>query len=61
MSEELKPCPFCGGEGYLNDITYLDEKTRYYIMCTKCKASTGLQKSKKAAINIWNTRAKENA
>ena len=64
MSLLIKSCPFCGGEGYvyLTDVTYLsDKKTRYYISCIKCQARIGFQKSKKDAINIWNTRAKENA
>jgi len=41
-SEELKPCPFCGGEAIRDTI--------YIVCCRKCFAQ--------ADVNLWNRRAK---
>ena len=59
MSEILKPCPFCGG----NKLTV----TRYFglncytVRCIneECgmKVVTDFTKTKKEAIEMWNTRA----
>jgi len=59
IDNELKPCPFCGGKGKLND-----EKGRIYsfVKCTNCGAETGLISvsaeycSDEKAIKTWNTR-----
>ena len=38
--DELKPCPFCGGRAE-QFIRYMPDNTNYYyIMCSKCKASS---------------------
>lgn len=39
MSEQLKPCPFCGGEAK----TYMKHKRiglTLWVQCTKCNAET---------------------
>ena len=46
---ELKPCPFCGGEGKLNNY-----KTA--VHCIKCKAHPYYLGSESEAIAAWNTR-----
>lgn len=64
----LLPCPFCGGEAYLNthcynaksDIAILNKQRIFYgVNCIKCGADiTGLVgcKNDEDAINKWNTR-----
>ena len=56
MSEELKLCPFCGGEAEVEDCRY-----GYYVSCQSptCLVSpeTGDYESKAAAIVAWNRRA----
>lgn len=61
MSEELKPCPFCGGE------IKLDEDDFYMFCCDKCGAGITFAKeledgtatdcNKKESIEKWNRRA----
>lgn len=47
---ELKRCPFCGGEArFATD-------SKRFIECEKCGASTGYCESEEEAINAWNTR-----
>jgi Lar family restriction alleviation protein len=56
MSEELKPCPFCGSK---NVVVYeLKGQKTLWIECKGCWASSNaLDSSKKAqAIKLWNTR-----
>lgn len=57
---KLKPCPFCGGMGVLNN-----EKNRIvsFVKCLSCGAETGLVRlsaeycSDDKAIEAWNRRA----
>jgi Lar family restriction alleviation protein len=73
MSEELKPCPFCGGEAYSTGKTtyyegheaWFDDGSRilvsYHCGCKYCGASSkGYlgQQTVELAINAWNTRTK---
>ena len=58
MSEELKPCPFCGGEAYIVPGRVLG----YHIGCDGdgCPGNIGrsyLYLSEKVAIKAWNHRA----
>lgn len=53
MTDELKPCPFCGGSVELNNIG-----DKYYITCFGygCGAEfKGYEKER--MVNHWNTRA----
>ena len=59
MSEELKPCPFCGGE-----VTRTVEKSYRYVSCENydCFAvveAGALSGSEEEAIKMWNTRKGE--
>ena len=56
MSEELKPCPFCGGEAR-ECLTHLPAGWFDSIECTKCGASTDGYPPPNDAIAAWNTRA----
>lgn len=58
---ELKPCPFCGGEAgihfhsELNEY-YISEIDAVYIYCKHCDATTGPFLKKEVAIEAWNRR-----
>ena len=63
--EELKRCPFCGGEAEICvDSNYLKytmnglphNETVFVIFCVKCGAKTRHLKPEKAAIAAWNRR-----
>lgn len=55
MSDELKPCPFCGGEALIGQT--LDNA--WYAMCAKdhCSKLECYWRTKAEAITAWNTRA----
>lgn len=52
MLNELKPCPFCGGENVKTQY----ELFRPYIICYKCHAQTPCYNDYKSAKEAWNRR-----
>ena len=51
---DLKPCPFCGGEAQCS------EDLRFHISwfyCPGCGAASGYRNTEAEAIEAWNTRA----
>ena len=52
MNEELKPCPFCGG----NNLS-VEGITFYWVECTDCNASIAGNETKEEAVEAWNRRA----
>ena len=41
MSEELKPCPFCGGEAVLiRKGSPFSRALEFYVSCTSCEYTT---------------------
>ncbi len=56
MSNELKPCPFCGAKPLMYDL--LDTHGGFSIECPTdgCDAEK-MKRTKEAAISAWNTRA----
>lgn len=50
--EELKHCPFCGGEGKV--FFYKDET--YNVFCKNCETITKTYKTREEAIKAWNRR-----
>ena len=59
MSENLNPCPFCGGE----DLSvHFDDGFSCYVWCGDCGSKTdNRHPTKKEAIKAWNTRPAEDA
>lgn len=59
MSEELKPCPFCGGKAERHTIE--DEEPSNaggdVICCSRCGASSHVEFGRKEnLVSVWNTR-----
>ena len=62
MSEELKPCPFCGGEAYTEgDKSKLQDGFGFwYVSCKNNCGVSGYFRTKEDAIKAWNRRYNEN-
>lgn len=59
MTEELKPCPFCNGDGELvRDELHM--MRGYIVKCSDCGAQTMYYKTKSDAVGVWNNRPLEN-
>lgn len=60
MSEELKPCPFCGStEVYAEKYEHHPGAVRWRVFCAGCMAGidTGTRQSMMQAVQDWNRRA----
>lgn len=58
MSNELKPCPFCGGEAV---ITSAKAAPLHWVGCEVCEIESRCFTTREAAILYWNTRPAEDA
>ena len=58
MSDELKPCPFCGGDAVLYEDRYQYQESAW-IRCTRCGIHTQTLIGKNEVIQQWNTRIQE--
>lgn len=56
MKEELKPCPFCGGEAKILSIKEECEGEFYWIACKECGALIPVYYLEKNAVDAWNRR-----
>ena len=59
MNDELKPCPFCGGEArFARGFNYGELGSIRWVYCSKCGAMTrsDFHKTKEDAAVAWNTR-----
>lgn len=55
MSQELKPCAFCGSNDVTCEKSFLPPWFR--VSCDSCTAEARGAETKEAAIAAWNTRA----
>lgn len=51
MHEELKPCPFCGGENII-----VSNWGMWRCWCRDCGAKSNDEIYRKDAVNAWNRR-----
>ena len=59
--DELKPCPFCGGEAIISVDKYAvkdakDRRWGYTIICSNCCAMSGHTYTVEKAREAWNRR-----
>lgn len=53
----LKPCPFCGGEGNVEEHPFMTIPNSYCVKCPVCKCQTSqFFNSEQEAIDAWNRR-----
>lgn len=61
-TEELKPCPFCGGEAELinTDIAGIQGVCNpITVSCKNCRCNTDWFNNKNKAVSAWNIRKQE--
>ena len=51
MTEELKPCPFCGGEAKCIEFYGL-----YHVICCNCYIAGKDCSTRESAVSAWNNR-----
>lgn len=56
MPNELKPCPFCGGEAEIEQCYLYGKIKGYMATCKKCGCQLKMYTSKQNAENCWNRR-----
>ena len=55
---DLKPCPFCGGEGVVQRREYKGYMETFGVVCFDCCAETRpFYNTEEEAIKAWNRRA----
>ena len=57
LIDELKDCPFCGGEASIS-LGLMNGDQFPYVECLQCAASTDLEFTEKDAIEKWNRRVR---
>lgn len=58
--DKLKPCPFCGGEGCVQEHVFKGYSSTYGVVCLDCCCETRqFFKTEEMAISAWNRRAND--
>lgn len=58
MTDEPKPCPFCGGEAKVaKEGSWTDQSLFYSVFCTCCRSQGYWFRTIEEAIAAWNQRA----
>lgn len=59
--DELKPCPFCGGEPKLWEVQFGAEPTpRFWVKCKQCRVGFEMDFfTREYAVNALNKRSAE--
>ena len=55
MTEQIKPCPFCGGEAKCIEFYGL-----YHVICCNCHIAGKDCSTRESSVSAWNTRPIEN-
>lgn len=55
--EQLRPCPFCGGEAIMGIACHVHEDYAFRVECRECKIVTPFYDTEAKAIEAWNRRA----
>ena len=58
MSNELLPCPFCGGKAEILTAESMHGGYLFGIMCNDCCSRGDVYDTEAEAIDAWNTRVK---
>ncbi len=57
---ELKPCPFCGGEARIISHRFHELSNTYGVTCKICGSETRqFYRAEEDAVNAWNRRASD--
>ena len=64
MSEELKPCPFCGEKSAILIDDNIHGRlslnwSHWHVACQECLCQTNGETTAKRAIEAWNKRIKD--
>lgn len=60
MTEELKPCPFCGSKDVsMTEYTNYRDYAFRGILCRECRMFCTTGRSDEYRVNTWNRRAEE--
>lgn len=56
MTNDLYPCPFCGGAGAMLELQNPEDPSTYAVQCTRCRATGAEKDSALQAAHAWNKR-----
>ncbi len=60
MDNNLKPCPFCGGEGKLQTTSLGTKKIpAHWVRCVLCLGETAVYVTEDEAVSAWNRRTND--